>query len=156
MEVFHWMLKCLIMELGNVPKLWENIPKQEYFRLQLYCWNLLSETQLLWTHPHERYRVTLRTPRNIKIEADCSWTSKPMLFTAWKVSKYGDFSGPYFTVFGLNKIRTRKSSVFGHFSHSEQHCYLKKHCTSNIQKPLLYIFKKSIFKASKKINEKFA
>ena len=51
--------------------------------------------------------------------------------TAWKVLKYGVFSGPYFSVFGLNteiyrvnlriqfkyrKIRTRKNSVFGHFS----------------------------------------
>ena len=48
--------------------------------------------------------------------------------TAWKVSKYGVFSGPYFPVFGLNterysvslhiqpecgSIRTRKNSVFG-------------------------------------------
>ena len=56
-----------------------------------------------------------------------------MLSTAWKVSKYGVFSGPYFSAFGLNteryfvslriqsecgKIRTRKYSVFGHFSHS--------------------------------------
>ena len=52
-------------------------------------------------------------------------------FTASKVSKYGVFSGPYFPAFGLNlgrygvflriqseygKIRTRKNSVFGHFS----------------------------------------
>ena len=51
--------------------------------------------------------------------------------TAWKVSKYWVFSGPYFPTFGLNterhyvflriqseywKIRTRKNSVFGHFS----------------------------------------
>ena len=49
--------------------------------------------------------------------------------TAWKVSKYGVFSGPYFPAFGLNtegyvslriqfkcgKMRTRKSSVFGDF-----------------------------------------
>ena len=49
------------------------------------------------------------------------------------MSKYGVFSGPYFPVFGLNteiygvniciqseyrKIRTRKNSVFGHFSRS--------------------------------------
>ena len=29
----------------------------------------------------------------------------PIIFTntAWKVSKYGVFSGPYFPVFGLNK-----------------------------------------------------
>ena len=53
--------------------------------------------------------------------------------TAWKVSKYGVFSGPYFPVFGLNteiyfvflriqceyrKIRTRKNYVFKHFSRS--------------------------------------
>ena len=56
--------------------------------------------------------------------------------TACKVSKYGVFSGPYFLAFGLNteryfvslciqsecgKIRTKKTSVFGHFSHSENH-----------------------------------
>ena len=54
-------------------------------------------------------------------------------FTAWKVSKYGVFFGPYFPEFGLNmelysvnlriqseyrKIRTRKNSVFRHFSRS--------------------------------------
>ena len=52
-------------------------------------------------------------------------------FTAWKVSKYGVISCPYFPVFGLNterygrslriqseyrKIRIRNNSVFGHFS----------------------------------------
>ena len=51
--------------------------------------------------------------------------------TAWKVSKYGVFSGPQFPAFRLNterygvslriqseceKIWTRKNSVFGHFS----------------------------------------
>ena len=55
----------------------------------------------------------------------------PIYYTAWKVSKYGVFSGPYFPAFGLNteryevslciqfeceKIRTRKNSVFRHFS----------------------------------------
>ena len=58
--------------------------------------------------------------------------------TAWKVSKYGDFSGPYFPVFGLNteiygvnlriqseyrKIRIRKNSVFGHFSRSVRYTF---------------------------------
>ena len=53
--------------------------------------------------------------------------------TAWKVTAYGVFSGPYFSVLGLNReiygvnlriqleygnIRTRKNSVFGHFSRS--------------------------------------
>ena len=57
-----------------------------------------------------------------------------ILTIAWKVSKYGVFSGPYFPVLRLNmdvysvnlriqtkyrKIRTRKKSVFGHFSRSE-------------------------------------
>ena len=56
-----------------------------------------------------------------------------IFYTAWNVSKYEVFSGPYFPVFGLNteicgvnlriqfeyrKIRTRKNSVFGHVSRS--------------------------------------
>ena len=51
-----------------------------------------------------------------------------------KRSKYGVFSGPYFPIFALNteiylvnlyiqflsgKMRTRKSSVLGYFSHGE-------------------------------------
>ena len=59
--------------------------------------------------------------------------------TAWKLYKYGVFSGPYFTVFWLNteiyrlnlriqskygKIQTRKNSVFGHFSRSKRQSYL--------------------------------
>ena len=61
-------------------------------------------------------------------------------YTAWKVSKYGFFSGPYFLVLGLNmeiyivnlriqsqcrKKRTRKNSVFGHFSRSDIHTFRK-------------------------------
>ena len=47
-----------------------------------------------------------------------------MIATAWKVFKCEVFSGPYFPIFGLKiqsryrKIRTRKNSVFGHFSGS--------------------------------------
>ena len=55
---------------------------------------------------------------------------RSILTTAWKVSKYGVISGPYFPVLGLNteiykvnlhiqfeyrQIRTRNNSVFGHF-----------------------------------------
>ena len=55
------------------------------------------------------------------------------IYTAWKVSKYGVFSAPYFLAFGLNtekyeislhiqsecgKIRTTKNFVFAHFSRS--------------------------------------
>ena len=54
-----------------------------------------------------------------------------LISTAWKLSKYGVISSPYFPAFGLNtercevsfrnqcewgKIRTRNNSVFGHFS----------------------------------------
>ena len=63
----------------------------------------------------------------MKLEATLSQNSD----TAWKVSKNGVFSGPYFPSFGLKteryevslriqsecgKIRTRKNSVFGYFS----------------------------------------
>ena len=56
----------------------------------------------------------------------------------WKVSNYGVFSGLYFPAFGLNterhvriqskcgKIRTRKNSVLGHFSRSEQFRKIRK------------------------------
>ena len=66
-----------------------------------------------------------------------SWTKWSLrllpFLTAWKVPKYGVFSGPYFPAFGLNterysvsvciqseceKIRARKNSVSGHFSRS--------------------------------------
>ena len=55
---------------------------------------------------------------------------------AWKESKYGAFSGPFFSVFGLDteiygvnlriqseyrKIRTRKNTVLGHFLRSVTH-----------------------------------
>ena len=61
--------------------------------------------------------------------------------TAWKVSKYEVFSGPYFPAFELNteryevsvpiqskceKIQTRKNSVFEHFSRSPYELYLLK------------------------------
>ena len=56
--------------------------------------------------------------------------------TAWKLSKYGVFSSPYFPAFGLNterhgvslhiqsecgEIQTRKDSVFEHFSRCAQY-----------------------------------
>ena len=63
-------------------------------------------------------------------------SSSILLLTAWNVTKYGVFSGPDFPAFRLyterysvslriqykcRKIRNRKSSVFGHFSHSDYH-----------------------------------
>ena len=67
--------------------------------------------------------------------------------TVRKVSKYGVFSGSYFPAFGLNteryeislciqsecgKIRTRKSSVFGHISHSGNQELLSFHLLFSI------------------------
>ena len=79
-----------------------------------------------------------------------------MPFTAWKVSEYRVFSGPYFPVFGLNKkiysvnlriqsgyrkIRTRKNSVFGHFSRSVGHNSMKILSSSPPWTLRQYIFK---------------
>ena len=58
-----------------------------------------------------------------------------VITTAWKKSKYGDFSGPYFPVFGLNteiylvnlriqpvyrKQGPEENSIFAHFLRSER------------------------------------
>ena len=73
-------------------------------------------------------RFSLRLQRKMLPANQITW------FTAWKVSKYGVSSDPYFPVFALNteiygvnfciqsqyrKIRTRNNSVFGHFSRSD-------------------------------------
>ena len=70
---------------------------------------------------------------NFLIQARKFWQNEQETNTALNVSKYVTFSGPYFPVFGLNterygvsvriqsecgKKRTRKTSVFGHFSRS--------------------------------------
>ena len=67
-------------------------------------------------------------------------------YTAWKVSKYRVFSGPYFLTFGQNterysvslriqseceKIRTIKNSGIGHFSRSVRILYEKEYFTRN-------------------------
>ena len=67
--------------------------------------------------------------RALNVFSILMWTK---LTTAWKVSKHGFFSSRYFPAFGLHmeryggslriqseyeKIRTRKNSVFGHFSY---------------------------------------
>ena len=67
-------------------------------------------------------------------------------FTAWKVSKYEVFLGPYFPTFGLRylvslriqsecgKIRTRKNSVFGYFSRNDSIALIQyfKFCLTSI------------------------
>ena len=64
--------------------------------------------------------------------------------TVWKVAKCGVFSGLYFPVFGLNteiyevnlriqseyrKIRTRKNTIFGHFSRSVSRSLFSKNAS---------------------------
>ena len=61
--------------------------------------------------------------------------------TSCNVPKYEVSSGPYLLIFGLNteiysvnlriqpvygKIRTRKNSAFGHFSHGEMQLFIRK------------------------------
>ena len=75
--------------------------------------------------------------------------------TVWNVSKYGVFYGSYFPTFELNteryfaslriqseweKIRTRKNSIFGHFSHSKNSVKHLKRCFQ----PLTILLKNSI------------
>ena len=58
-----------------------------------------------WDNYKKQINFCVSLPWNTK--KDC---------TAWKVSKYGVFSGPYFPTFGLN---TERYSAFGHFSRNE-------------------------------------
>ena len=73
---------------------------------------------------------------------------------AWKMSKYGDFSGPYFPVFGLNteiygknlriqseyrKIPIRKYSIFGHFSRSNDFASANKKMFDSLKRHLNFI-----------------
>ena len=82
------------------------------------------------------YAITRADPRVMRV---VHWFKAKFLLTidvlfhksyfsrnaTWKVSKYGVSSGPYFPVFEQNmqsenrKIRTRKNSLFGHFSRSD-------------------------------------
>ena len=75
-------------------------------------------------------------------------------YTAWKASRYGVISGPYFPVFGLNteiykvnsvriqskyrKTRTRNNSVFGHFSSSV-------HWSVNVQNTRYFLHQNVLF-----------
>ena len=69
----------------------------------------------------------------VKFYTAAFYFTRPWVYIAWKVSKYGVFPSPYFPVFGLNtkiygvdlriqseyrKIRTRKNSVSAHFPRS--------------------------------------
>ena len=95
-------------------------------------WNELEWSLLLLKFPAVNTKAIKSSTANLKLNQQKIKT-KSKAATSWKVFKYGVFSGPYFPVFGLNteryfvsiriqskcgKIRTRKNSVFGHFSGS--------------------------------------
>ena len=69
------------------------------------------------------------------------YTSNGWFYTTWKMSTYGVFPGPYFSVLGLNterysvslriqsecgKIQTRKNSIFEQFSRSAESTEYRK------------------------------
>ena len=105
--------------------------------LKIAAWNLYSNWRInqRWNYLTAKRLTTFWNSKSQGFE--CNLTRKKCVpwrhFTLWKVSKYGDFSGPYFLVFRLNtqiyfvnlciqseyrKIGTRKNSVFGYFSRS--------------------------------------
>ena len=63
-------------------------------------------------HPLTNFEIQQYYQNELKF--DSIYSRNNLSNTAWKVSKYGVFSGPYFPECG--KICTRKNSVFGHFS----------------------------------------
>ena len=80
---------------------------------------------------NHNFTTNLNCQRKLSIRANTEVTRFARLkgLTVGKVSKYGVFSNPYFLVFVMNvvnlriqsecgKIRTRKTSVFVHFSHN--------------------------------------
>ena len=104
--------------------------------IKAWWWNLIKF--LNFTNAFRGDTQDFEDARLILTSPACKWLQKSN--TAWKVSRYGVFSGPYFPVFGLNmeiyrvnihiqseyrKTRTRKNSVFGHFSHSASNCKKK-------------------------------
>ena len=110
-------------------------PTSNYFSIFCYpllCWQLILRMfdWVLNVSLREKCPNTELLPVRFFLYSD--WIRR---FTpnAWKVSKYGVISGPYFPVFGLNtgiysvnrriqsehrKVETRNNSVFGHFSRS--------------------------------------
>ena len=88
-------------------------------------WKLFQSCDAIRVILRKRYII-------MRVKKIICWRSS----TAWKLSKYGAFSGPYFPIFGLNterygvslriqfeygKIRTSKNSVFGHFTYSVEY-----------------------------------
>ena len=89
-------------------------------------WKRVNKHQLVFCELHNiQEKILFKAPKlqlkptaivGISVSKSCD------NYTAWEVSKYGVFSGRYFSVFELNT--DQKNSVFGCFSRSE---FLKIH-----------------------------
>ena len=128
----RWHLYCLE---AKVRRFWSAFTWKVVFNyILLFKW-LLLELEIITSQLLKISKIShtkspkIATKIMVNIDSkDITIACKWMTVTAWKVSKYGVFFGPYFPVFGLinlrihseyRKIRTRKNSVFGHFSRSE-------------------------------------
>ena len=84
-------------------------------------WQWVNKHQLVFCELHNiQEKILFKAPKlqlkpttivDISVRKSCD------NYTAWKVSKYGVFSGRCFSVFGLNT--DQKNYVFGCFSRSE-------------------------------------
>ena len=83
-----------------------------------------QETGWKWNSLEKTYKWVfqrVKVIRQIKMQRRTWKEGSLVIFCiAWEVPKYGAFSGPYFPVFQseCGKIRTGKTSVFGHFLRS--------------------------------------
>ena len=120
----HWNMKIL----WKFKVIWAKFNA----KLEIYngSYNDLLQN-VVWVRQILVHRVILSKMNLIPMKELLFVKELVTFFNAWKMSKWGDFSGAYFPVLGLNteiysvnlrihseyrKTQTRKNSVFGHFS----------------------------------------
>ena len=131
--LFQWPCGILQSNSGQMP---QHLSWLSKCTMHIYKWNLI----IIWTYMQCGVRVFLN------FKGPITWDIRHIRFklatygkrcTAWKMFKYGIFSGPYFPAFGLNteryfvslhiqsecgKIRTKKKiRIWTHFT---QKCFL--------------------------------
>ena len=132
-QVLHWIFYysynvCITSSKSNPCVItWFRVMKREKHPVLLLAkLQVLASCKwlLIWYPPISTFSLS---SYSIFASSIAKWLT---ISNAWKVCKYGVFSGLYFPVFGLNteiygvnfriqsgyrKIRTRKNSVFRHF-----------------------------------------
>ena len=86
-----------------------------------YCWlRTCFYLTLSWSVFSQSYKICNNVLHIFKVNYKILKKSQWQWYTAWKVSKYGVFfwSVFYLTQSEYGKIRIRKNSIFGHFSHT--------------------------------------